>query len=71
LVILGVDVEHNVIYTCTVEWLIEQIYSTPGWMEMFGVADERGYRSGQTAELRKKLGGMSAHELVEVLLALS
>jgi len=52
-------------------WLIEQIYSKPGWMEMFGVVDERGYRSSQTTEFRKKLGGMSAHELAKVLLALS
>ena len=36
-------------------WLIEQIYSKPGWMEMFGVVDGRGYRNGQTAEFRKKL----------------
>ncbi len=52
-------------------WLIEQIYSKPGWMEMFGVSDERGYRSNQTAEFRKKLGGMSSHELAKVLMALS
>ena len=52
-------------------WLIEQIYSKPGWMEMFGVVDGRGYRNGQTAEFRKKLGGMSTHELAKVLMALS
>jgi hypothetical protein len=52
-------------------WLIEQIYSKPGWMQMFGVVDERGYRSNQTSEFRKKLGGMSSHELAKVLMALS
>ena len=52
-------------------WLIEQIYSKPGWMEMFGVVDERGYRNGQTAEFRRKLIGMSTHELAKVLMALS
>ena len=52
-------------------WLIEQIYTKPGWMQMFGVADERGYRGSQTAEFRKKLGGMSNHELAKVLMALS
>ena len=52
-------------------WLIEQIYSKPGWMGMFGISDERGYRSNQTAEFRKKLGGMSTHELAKVLIALS
>ena len=52
-------------------WLIEQIYSKPGWMEMFGVVDERGYRNGQTTEFRKKLGGMSTHELAKILMALS
>ena len=52
-------------------WLIEQIYSKPGWMEMFGVSDARGYRSTETAEFRKKLGGMSTHELAKILMALS
>ncbi len=52
-------------------WLIEQIYSKPGWMSMFGVVDERGYRSNQTSEFRKKLGSMSTHELARVLMALS
>ena len=52
-------------------WLIEQIYSKPGWMEMFGVVDERGYRNGQTAEFRRKLIGMSTHELAKILMALS
>ena len=52
-------------------WLIERIYSKPGWMEMFGISDERGYRSNQTAEFRKKLGGMSTHELAKILMALS
>jgi hypothetical protein len=52
-------------------WLIEQIYSKPGWMEMFGVVDERGYRNGQTAEFRRKLGSMSTNELAKVLMALS
>ena len=52
-------------------WLIEQIYSKPGWMEMFGVSDARGYRSNQTGEFRKKSGGVSTHELAKILMALS
>ena len=52
-------------------WLIEQIYSKPGWLQMFGLADEKGYRGNQTAEFRKKLGGMATHELAKILVALS
>jgi hypothetical protein len=36
-------------------WLIERSYSKPGWMEIFGISDERGYRSNRTAEFRQNL----------------
>jgi len=52
-------------------WLIEQIYSKPGWLEALGLSNERGYRSTETADFRKKLAAMSTHELGKILVALS
>jgi len=52
-------------------FLVEELYKTKGWREVFEQEDARGYANDESALFRKKLGQMSKRDLAEVLVKLN
>ena len=52
-------------------FLVEEIYKKPGWANLFGREDAKGYTNDDVTMFRKKLGKMSPRDLAKVLVSLN
>ena len=50
--------------------LMEEIYKQPGWANLFGMTDSRGYTKEDKGGWRRKMRDMSQHDLAEILVKL-